>query len=61
MQDEKLYVFLIGAVILFAFVCLVSLAIAYCRKEHNKDEQFIIHTPLPSTTTTTTTSTNAAV
>lgn len=48
MNDEKLYVFLIGAVILFAAICLVSLAIAYCRKErHDKDTDFIIHSPSP--------------
>lgn len=49
MNDEKLYVFLIGAVILFTMTCLASLAIAYCCKErHNKDKDFIIHSPSPN-------------
>lgn len=57
MNDEKLYVFLIGAVILFAAICLVSLAIAYCRKErHNKDKDFIIHSPSSDSNAVTATS-----
>ncbi len=57
MNDEKLYVFLIGAVILFAAICLVSLAIAYCCKErHNKDTDFIIHSPSSDSNAVTATS-----
>lgn len=54
--DEKVYVFLIAAVILFVAVCLTSLAIAYCRKERHKDtHDFIIHSPSPSVATSTST------